>query len=138
MSSSNDELRKAGLKATLPRIKIYQLLEDSTENDHWSAEEIYKHLMLQGEEIGLATIYRVLTQFEAAGLAMRHRFENGHSVFELASDDNHDHIVCVKTGEVKEFNDPILNARIEEIALEHGFEMTGRTLHIYGLKKADS
>ncbi|MGB0446411.1 MAG: ferric iron uptake transcriptional regulator [Pseudomonadales bacterium] len=135
MTSESQELRKAGLKVTLPRVKIYQILEQANESDHWSAEDIYKQLIGQGEDIGLATVYRVLTQFEAAGLVVRHRFEGDHSVFELATEDSHDHLVCIKTGTVKEFNDPILNARIEEIAKEQGFEITGRTLHIYGISQ---
>ena len=137
MNTETQELRKAGLKVTLPRVKIYQILETANEGDHWSAEDIYKILIQQGEDIGLATVYRVLTQFEAAGLVVRHRFEGEHSVFELASEDDHDHLVCVKTGKVREFNDPILNARIEEIAKEHGFEITGRTVQIYGISAED-
>ena len=133
MTSESHELRKAGLKVTLPRVKIYQILETANEGDHWSAEDIYKLLINQGEDIGLATVYRVLTQFETAGLVTRHRFEGEHSVFELASEDNHDHLVCVKTGKVREFNDPVLNQRIEEIAREHGFDITGRTIQIYGI-----
>lgn len=133
MTAESQELRKAGLKVTLPRVKIYQILEQAEETDHWSAEDIYKQLLNLGEDIGLATVYRVLTQFEAAGLVVRHRFEGDHSVFELASDENHDHLVCIKTGTVKEFNDEILNARIEEIAKQHGFDITGRTVHIYGI-----
>ncbi len=135
MTAESQELRKAGLKVTLPRVKIYQILEQAEETDHWSAEDIYKQLLNLGEDIGLATVYRVLTQFEAAGLVVRHRFEGDHSVFELASDENHDHLVCIKTGRVKEFNDDILNARIEEIAAEHGFDITGRTVHIYGINQ---
>lgn len=137
MTTETQELRKAGLKVTLPRVKIYQILETANEGDHWSAEDIYKILIQQGEDIGLATVYRVLTQFEAAGLVVRHRFEGEHSVFELASEDDHDHLVCVKTGKVREFNDPVLNARIEEIAKEHGFEITGRTVQIYGISTED-
>lgn len=137
MTTETQELRKAGLKVTLPRVKIYQILETANEGDHWSAEDIYKILIQQGEDIGLATVYRVLTQFEAAGLVVRHRFEGEHSVFELASEDDHDHLVCVKSGIVREFNDPILNKRIEEIAQEHGFEITGRTVQIYGISAED-
>ncbi len=96
MSLENQELRKAGLKVTLPRIKIYQILEKAGESDHFSAEDIYKILLDQSEDVGLATVYRVLTQFEAAGLVSRHHFEGGHSVFELTKDEQHDHIVCVK------------------------------------------
>jgi len=132
MTLENQELRKAGLKVTLPRVKIYQLLERAGEGEHFSAEDIYKLLMESGEDVGLATVYRVLTQFEAAGLVCRHHFEGGHSVFELAREDDHDHIVCVKTGKVVEFNNPELNALLEAIAKEHGFTMTERTLYLYG------
>jgi len=132
MTLENQELRKAGLKVTLPRVKIYQLLERAGEGEHFSAEDIYKLLMESGEDVGLATVYRVLTQFEAAGLVCRHHFEGGHSVFELAREDDHDHMVCVKTGKVVEFNNPELNALLESIADEHGFTITDRTLYLYG------
>ena len=134
--ADNAELKKAGLKVTLPRLKVLSLLE-SADDHHMSAEDVYKALLEAGDDVGLATVYRVLTQFEAAGLVVRHRFEGEHSVFELASEDDHDHLVCVKTGKVREFNDPILNARIEEIAKEHGFEITGRTVQIYGISAED-
>tara|TARA_R110001583_G_scaffold712_2_gene6566 strand:- start:1274 stop:1702 length:429 start_codon:yes stop_codon:yes gene_type:complete len=133
MSSENQELRKAGLKITLPRVKIYQILERAGEGDHWSAENIYKILMESGEDVGLATVYRVLTQFEAAGLVVRHHFEGGHSVFELASDEKHDHIVCVKCGRVKEFSDPELNQRQQQIAKDLGFSISDRTVYLYGV-----
>lgn len=133
MSLENQELRKAGLKVTLPRVKIYQILEQAGEGDHFSAEDIYKMLMEMGEDVGLATVYRVLTQFEAAGLVSRHHFEGGHSVFELARDEHHDHIVCVKSGVVKEFNDPRLNSLLEEIAENMGFTITDRTIYLYGV-----
>lgn len=132
MTVENQELRKAGLKVTLPRVKIYQILERAGEGDHWSAEDIYKILMESGDDVGLATVYRVLTQFEAAGLVVRHHFEGGHSVFELASDDKHDHIVCVKCGRVKEFSDPELKARQDQIARDLGFTISDRTLYLYG------
>ncbi|PIE20741.1 MAG: ferric iron uptake transcriptional regulator [Neptuniibacter caesariensis] len=135
MSIENQELRKAGLKVTLPRVKIYQILEQAGEGDHFSAEDIYKSLMEKGEDVGLATVYRVLTQFEAAGLVTRHHFEGGHSVFELASDEEHDHIVCVKSGIVREFNDPRLNALLNEIAEKMGFTVTDRTIYLYGVHK---
>ena len=118
MALENKELRKAGLKITLPRVKIYQILSQASEGDHWSAEDIYKLLIEQGDDIGLATVYRVLTQFESAGLVIRHHFEGGYSVFELATEYEHDHIVCVKSGKVREFSDPLLNRRIVEIACE--------------------
>ncbi|RDE18980.1 ferric iron uptake transcriptional regulator [Motiliproteus coralliicola] len=135
MSAENQELRKAGLKVTLPRVKIYQILEKAGEGDHFSAEDIYKLLMESGEDVGLATVYRVLTQFEAAGLVVRHHFEGGHSVFELADDEKHDHIVCVKSGLVKEFSDPRLNALLNEIAESMGFTVTDRTIYLYGEHK---
>lgn len=137
MSLENQELRKAGLKVTLPRVKIYQILEKAGESDHFSAEDIYKLLMDMGEEVGLATVYRVLTQFESAGLVTRHHFEGGSSVFELARDEHHDHIVCVKSGVVKEFNDPRLDKLLDEIATEHGFTVNARTLYLYGELKND-
>ncbi|MBT3144765.1 ferric iron uptake transcriptional regulator [Neptunomonas phycophila] len=133
MSLENQELRKAGLKVTLPRVKIYQILEKAGEGDHFSAEDIYKLLMGMGEDVGLATVYRVLTQFEAAGLVSRHHFEGGHSVFELAREEEHDHIVCVKCGHVREFTDPVLIERQNEIAKELGFNITDRTLYLYGV-----
>ncbi|WP_027858965.1 ferric iron uptake transcriptional regulator [Marinobacterium jannaschii] len=137
MALENQELRKAGLKVTLPRVKIYQILERAGEGDHFSAEDIYKLLMSQGEDVGLATVYRVLTQFEAAGLVHRHHFEGGHSVFELARDEQHDHIVCVKSGKVKEFNDPRLTELLDEIAESLGFTVTDRTIYLYGIFKGD-
>ncbi len=133
MSLENQELRKAGLKITLPRVKIYQILEKAGEGDHFSAEDIYKILMEMGEDVGLATVYRVLTQFEAAGLVSRHHFEGGHSVFELARDEQHDHIVCVKCGRVREFIDPILIERQNTIANDLGFVITDRTVYLYGV-----
>ncbi|WP_261843510.1 ferric iron uptake transcriptional regulator [Aliamphritea ceti] len=135
MALENQELRKAGLKVTLPRIKIYQILEKAGESDHFSAEDIYKILLEQSEDVGLATVYRVLTQFEAAGLVSRHHFEGGHSVFELSKDEQHDHIVCVKCGKVREFTDTNLTKRQDEIAEGLGFTVTDRTLYLYGVCK---
>ncbi|NVK42086.1 MAG: ferric iron uptake transcriptional regulator [Oceanospirillaceae bacterium] len=135
MALENQELRKAGLKVTLPRVKIYQILEKAGEGDHFSAEDIYKLLMEQGEDVGLATVYRVLTQFESAGLVSRHHFEGGHSVFELSRDEQHDHVVCVKCGKVREFTDPELVKRQNEIAEQLGFTITDRTLYLYGVCK---
>ena len=107
MTISNQDLRKAGLKVTLPRIKILELLENSRQH-HLSAEDIYKTLLDQGEDVGLATVYRVLTQFEAAGIIERHNFENNHSVFEIMQEDHHDHLVCLNCSKVVEFiNDTI-------------------------------
>ncbi|MCU7915178.1 MAG: ferric iron uptake transcriptional regulator [Candidatus Thiodiazotropha sp. (ex Gloverina cf. vestifex)] len=127
----NQEIRKAGLKVTLPRVKILELLENSTQR-HVSAEDVYKLLLDKGEEIGLATVYRVLTQFEAAGLVTRHNFEGGHAVFELDRGEHHDHIVCVVCGKVEEFMDATIEQRQREVANERGFEMADHSLIIYG------
>jgi Fur family transcriptional regulator, ferric uptake regulator len=136
MSGENQELRKAGLKVTLPRVKILQLLEQSEGNNaHLSAEDVYKHLMETGEDVGLATVYRVLTQFEAAGLVVRHNFESGHSVFELAKAQHHDHMVCMDTGEVVEFFDDVIERRQRELAEQHGFELLEHSLVLYVKRK---
>jgi Fur family transcriptional regulator, ferric uptake regulator len=127
----NQDIRKAGLKVTLPRVKILELLEGSAQR-HVSAEDVYKMLLDKGEEIGLATVYRVLTQFEAAGLVTRHNFEGGHAVFELDRGGHHDHLVCVVCGKVEEFVDSTIEKRQREIAKEHGFEMVDHSLIIYG------
>ena len=127
----SQDIKQAGLKITQPRLKILELLTDSSEK-HLGAEEIYRILLDKGEEIGLATVYRVLTQFEAAGLVVRHNFEGGQAVFELASDDHHDHMVCVKTGKVVEFYDEIIEQRQKDIAREHGFKITDHSLILYG------
>ena len=132
MPLDSQELRRAGLKVTLPRVKIYEILEGGGEGDHFSAEDIYKILLEQGEDVGLATVYRVLTQFETAGLVSRHHFEGGHSVFELLRDEQHDHVVCVKCGRVREFTDPVLIERLVEIGKELGFDVNDRTLYQYG------
>ncbi|MEW6445036.1 MAG: ferric iron uptake transcriptional regulator [Pseudomonadota bacterium] len=128
------ELKKAGLKVTLPRIKILEVLEQNPMH-HFSAEDIYRLLLDQGEEIGLATVYRVLTQFEAAEIVTRHQFEGGKAVFELVSKGDHDHIVCIKSGAVAEFHDPLIQERIEKIADEYGYELTDHSLVIYGVKR---
>ncbi len=130
----NSELRKVGLKVTLPRVKILQML-DSAERRHMSAEEVYKALMESGEDVGLATVYRVLTQFESAGLVVRHNFDGGHAVFELADGGHHDHMVCVDTGEVIEFIDAEIEKRQKEIVSEHGFELVDHNLVLYVRKK---
>ena len=124
------ELRKAGLKITLPRLKILEILENAS-NRHLSAEDIYKDLLDSGEEIGLATVYRVLTQFEAAGLVTRHHFEGGHSVFELDDGEHHDHMVCVETGEVIEFTSDEIERLQHDIAEKHGFELIDHSLVLY-------
>jgi Fur family ferric uptake transcriptional regulator len=128
----NQELREAGLKVTLPRVKILEILEDH-EPRHMSAEDMYKALLETGEDIGLATVYRVLTQFETAGLVTRHHFEGGHSVFEINEGGHHDHIVCVKCGRVDEFTDEVIEQRHRAIASETGYEMTDHSLYIYGI-----
>jgi len=127
---SND-LKKAGLKVTLPRMKILEFLEASDER-HLSAENIYKTLMNDGEEIGLATVYRVLTQFEAAGLVERHHFETGQAVFELKETGHHDHIICVSCGKVEEFYDEMIESRQREVASQKGYEVTDHSLTLYG------
>ena len=124
------ELRKAGLKITLPRLKILEILENAS-NRHLSAEDIYKDLLDSGEEIGLATVYRVLTQFEAAGLVTRHNFEGGHSVFELDDGEHHDHMVCVETGEVIEFFSDEIERLQHEVAEKYGFELLNHSLVLY-------
>jgi len=125
-------LKTAGLKATAPRIKILEILESNVLR-HVSAEDVYKYLLEIDEEIGLATVYRVLTQFEAAGLVTRHRFEGGNSVFELNEGVHHDHLLCVKCGKVDEFVDNIIEERQREMALQAGYEMTDHSLCIYGI-----
>ncbi len=132
MPMENQELRKAGLKVTLPRVKILQLLEQAeSDNQHFSAEDVYRTLMESGEDVGLATVYRVLTQFEAAGLVTRHNFEAGHSVFELAKGDHHDHIVCTETGDVVEFFDEVIERRQKELVDERGYELVDHSLVLY-------
>ena len=130
----SSELRKAGLKVTLPRMKILDILEH-TDSRHQSAEDVYKALLDSGEDIGLATVYRVLTQFEAAGLVSRHHFEGGHSVFELNEGSHHDHIVCVKCGQVDEFIDETIEKRQKAIAADLGYELTDHCLYMYGICK---
>ena len=132
MSVENQELRKAGLKVTLPRVKILQILE-SSDPHHMSAEDVYKALLDAGEDVGLATVYRVLTQFEAANLVQRHNFESGHAVFELARGEHHDHIVCVRCGKVQEFTDEIIERQQEKIAKEMGYELKDHSLYLYAV-----
>jgi Fur family ferric uptake transcriptional regulator len=128
----SSDLRKAGLKVTLPRMKILDILEGSDARHH-SAEDVYKILLETGEDIGLATVYRVLTQFESAGLVTRHHFEGGHSVFELNQGDHHDHILCVKCGQVDEFVDEIIEQHQKDIAARLGYELTDHCLYMYGI-----
>jgi len=128
----SQDLKNAGLKATGPRIKILELLEQG-DSAHLSAEDIYRMLTEAGEDVGLATVYRVLTQFESAGLVVRHKFEDGRAVFELDNGGHHDHIVCVGCGKVEEFVDNVIEQRQREIAEKAGFQMTDHCLYIYGL-----
>jgi len=130
------ELRKAGLKITLPRLKILEILEGAKLR-HLSAEDIYKELLQSGEDIGLATVYRVLTQFEAAGLVTRHNFEGGHSVFELDDGDHHDHMVCVETGDVIEFVSEEIERLQHEIADKYGYDLLDHSLVLYVKNKDD-
>ena len=134
MSGENQELRNAGLKVTLPRVKIMQILEASEER-HMSAEDVYKALRDADEDVGLATVYRVLTQFEAAGLVMRHHFAGCHSVFEMMTEDHHDLIVCTKCGKVEEFYDEIIEAQQLKQASSKGYTISDHSLYIYGLCK---
>jgi len=128
----SSDLRKAGLKVTLPRVKILDILEGGGAR-HQSAEDVYKVLLESGEDIGLATVYRVLTQFEAAGLVKRHHFEGGHSVFEMDQGDHHDHILCVKCGRVDEFFDEIIEQHQKDIAVRLGYDLTDHSLYMYGI-----
>ncbi len=129
---TSKDLRAAGLKATLPRKKILEVLE-SKAGQHLTAEDVYRHLMEAGEDVGLATVYRVLTQFEGAGLVERHHFESGQSVFELDQGEHHDHILCVKCGRVEEFVDDVIEERQQDIAEKAGYAMTDHCLYIYGI-----
>jgi len=130
MSKENTELKKAGLKATLPRIRILEALE-SVDGKHLSAEDIYKYLMTAGEDVGLATIYRVLTQFESAGIVIRNNFEDGHAVYEITPDDHHDHMVCTETGKVIEFHDELIEKQQEKIAKELGYQIVDHSMVLY-------
>lgn len=132
------DIKRAGLKITQPRLKILELLSTAPDR-HMSAEEIYRRLLSNDEDIGLATVYRVLTQFEAAGLITRHHFEGTQAVFEISSEDHHDHMVCSKTGRVVEFFDEVIEQRQQAIAAAHGFKISGHSLILYGefTQKAD-
>ncbi len=129
-NNQSQDLRKAGLKVTLPRLKIYEILEQSPTR-HLSAEDVYKLLLESGEDIGLATVYRVLTQFEAAGLVHRHNFEGGHAVFELDQGHHHDHMVCIETGDVIEFVSDEIERLQHEIASSHGYDLEDHSLVMY-------
>ncbi|PNP98277.1 ferric iron uptake transcriptional regulator [Moraxella sp. RCAD0137] len=132
MAFTNKDLRKAGLKVTLPRIKILELLE-SAENHHMSAEDVYRALADQGEDVGLATVYRVLTQFEQAGIVERHNFENNLSVFEIVQDEHHDHLVCDVCGKIVEFHNALIEEEQFKVAEAHNFKLSGHSLVLYGV-----
>jgi len=123
-------LKNTGLKTTLPRLKILNLFEQSSVR-HLSAEDVYKELLTEGEDIGLATVYRVLTQFEQAGLLERHHFESGKAVFELKSDGHHDHLVCLQCGRVEEFYDAEIEKRQKDIAKDRGYKLQEHSLSLY-------
>ncbi len=127
----NSQLKKAGLKVTHPRVKILQILKNCDKR-HMSAENVYKQLITNDEVIGLATVYRVLTQFEEAAIVSRHNFEGGHSVFELESGSHHDHLVCISCGKVVEFHDNLIEERQAKLAEDKGFELTDHSLNLYG------
>ena len=128
--SEDKNLRKAGLKVTLPRVKILEIFEQSSDK-HLSAEDIYNKLREAGDEVGLATVYRVLTQFESAGIVMKQNFEDNYSVYELVSEDHHDHMVCVKTGKVIEFVNEEIEALQHKIAEEYGYDLVEHSLDLY-------
>ena len=131
MSADNHELKRAGLKATVPRRRILEILETSGTH-HLSAEDVYRELLEAGDDVGLATIYRVLTQFESAGLVSRHHFESGHAVFELERGHHHDHVICVQCGKVEEFFDQAIENRQKSIVEKMGFDIQDHSLVIYG------
>ena len=132
MSNQNKELKKTGLKATLPRIRILEVLElTKNEEAHMSAEDTYRELLAAGDDVGLATVYRVLTQFESAGIVKKHNFEEGHAVYEVISDDHHDHMVSLDDGTIYEFNDDLIEQRQKEIAQERGFELVEHSMVLY-------
>ncbi len=133
---SHKELREAGLKVTAPRMKILQIMEEATANMlHMSAEDVFRKLLEDDSDIGLATVYRVLTQFESAGLVERHNFEDGHAVFEMTSEEHHDHMVCLDSGEVIEFFNEAIEKLQHEIAESHGYELMDHSLVLYVKKK---
>lgn len=129
---SSQDLKQAGLKTTLPRLRILAVLEEGKEH-HFTAEAVYKSLLDAGEEIAFATVYRVLTQFENAGLVLRHNFEGGRSIFELDDGEHHDHMVCAKCNSVTEFYDAEIEERQKAVAEKHGFELQDHSLYMYGL-----
>ncbi|TNE80268.1 MAG: ferric iron uptake transcriptional regulator [Gammaproteobacteria bacterium] len=130
MNDENRELRKAGLKVTVPRLKILQLLEESGER-HMSAEDVYRKMLETGDDVSIATVYRVLTQFESAGLITRHNFDNGPAVYEIDRGEHHDHMVNVDTGKVIEFHSDEIEALQKQIAEKQGYELVGHNLVLY-------
>ena len=128
--NEESDLKKAGLKVTLPRLRILELLEDKKEM-HLSAEDIYKKLLEAGEDVGLATVYRVLTQFEQAGIVLKNNFEEGRAVYELHHDQHHDHMVCVKTGKIIEFHDEIIEQRQSDVAKDLGYDIVDHSMVLY-------
>ena len=128
--AEDKNLREAGLKVTLPRIRILEIFEESDDR-HLSADEVYKKLVEAGDEVGLATVYRVLNQFESAGILLKQNFENGHSVYELTPNDHHDHMVCLKTGKVIEFTNEIIEEQQEKLAAESGYKIVDHKLVLY-------
>ena len=130
--NKNEELKKAGLKATTPRIKIMEVLASTSYQDvHFSAEDIYRELIQIGEKIGLASVYRVLTQFESAGMVKKHHFEDNKAVYEITSDEHHDHMVCVDTGQVMEFHNENLEQLQHDIAKKAGYELVDHSMVLY-------
>jgi len=125
-----DEIKNSGLKATLPRIKILEIFQKTSQR-HMTAEDVYKALLIEGADIGLATVYRVLTQFEQAGLLSRNHFESGKAVFELNEGHHHDHLVCLNCGKVEEFFDPAIEERQHAIAADRGFQLQEHSLALY-------
>ncbi len=134
MSIENTELKKAGLKATGPRLKILEILESS---QHLSAEDIYRELIKNNEDIGLATVYRVLTQFESAGLVIKHNFEEGRAVYEILPNEHHDHMVCIDTGKILEFHDEIIEKRQAIVAKRFGYEIVDHSMVLYVKKSKE-
>ena len=134
MESKKEHIKNAGLKVTTPRVVILGIFEQKS-NSHFSAEDLYHILVQNGYDFSLATVYRVLTQFEKAGMLIKHRFEEEKSVYELSSDKHHDHLVCVKCGIIEEFNDLIIEQRQTEVAKQFNFKMTAHNLSLYGLCK---
>lgn len=132
MSERNIDLKKTGLKVTLPRVRILEILDRTRDEEaHLSAEDIFKELLASGEDVGLATVYRVLTQFESAGIVKKHNFEEGHAVYEVISDDHHDHMVSVEDGTIYEFHDEIIEERQKEIAKARGFDLIEHSMVLY-------